>query len=48
MEDFKEEDMKSRKGGEEERGREWLGRDRRNPRNVFSPEASVTNSRREP
>lgn len=45
--DFKEVDRKGRKGRYRQ-VREWLQRDWKNPRNVFSPEAPVTNSGSEP
>lgn len=47
MEDFKEVERKGRKR-RSRLAREWLQWYRKNPRNVFSPEAPVTNSRSEP
>lgn len=46
VEDFKEVARKGRKGRWWQ-VREWWQRDWKNPRNVFSPEAPVTNSRSE-
>lgn len=46
VEDFKEVVRKGRKGRWWQ-VREWWQRDWKNPRNVFSPEAPVTNSRSE-
>lgn len=47
VEDFREVQRKGRKGRCSQ-VREWLQRDWKNPRNVFSPEAPVTNSGSEP
>lgn len=47
VQDFKEVDRKDRKGRCRQ-VKEWLQRDWKNPRNVFSPEAPVTHSGSEP